>query len=87
MTNLPTAGSPPTSGTKLRPSQIVLRRLRKGCYKLSAVSFAGMLGGSFLLELTPLAIVAGFTSALFVGTVGVLLEVVENDLTPGGARD
>jgi hypothetical protein len=59
---------------------VILRRTRGGLYKLCGVGLAAIVGGSFLIKLTPLAIVAGVAASLLCGASGLLVEVVEKSI-------
>jgi hypothetical protein len=71
--------------TPRRPLQIALERTRQGCYGICAGSFvavpAAMLG-DHVPSLQMVGAIGGI--ALFAGMTGLLIEVVETRVFPGG---
>lgn len=84
MTNLPISPSagPVTTGPRPAPLQVVCRRLRRGLYKLCGAGVTAIIGGSFLIKLTALAIVAGISTSLLLGALGLLVELIESSCFP-----
>jgi len=56
---------------------IVIKRLRQACYGVCGIGLTSVVGGSFLIELTPIAIVAAVSTALLCGACGLILEMLE----------
>jgi hypothetical protein len=59
------------------PVAILLARSRQGLYGSCGVALIGILGGAFVLPLTPMAIFTGLTTALLCGACGVIVEIIE----------
>ena len=79
------AETPPRSR---HPKQIVLQRLRQGCYGICAGAFVAI-PSALVGEGTPtwqaIGIIIGVM--LFAGTTGLALEIFENRVFPGGGDD
>ena len=65
------------SGPTSDPVEILLTRSRQGLYGACGLTLGGILLGSFVLPLTPLAIFAGLTTALLCGACGIIVEIIE----------
>lgn len=80
----PVRGHRPLPARPFDPVTLILARIRQGLYSLCAIGVAGVIGGSFLIELTVPAVVAGISTSLLCGASGLVLEVIEK--ARGGER-
>jgi hypothetical protein len=69
------------------PLLVVAMTLRKGLFYLSGAGLTAILGGSFIITLTPLAIIAGISTSLLLGAVGVIIRLLENSYWPGDVNE
>lgn len=67
------------------PSQVIMERMRQGCYGISAASFVAI-PAALLGEHSPAFHLLGSmgAAALLTGVTGLLIEVVEIQVFPGG---
>jgi hypothetical protein len=69
------------------PLQIVLERIRQGCYGICAGSIVAIPAALLSEQMPSLRMIIALGGiGLFAGTAGVMIEVFEHRIYPGGER-